>query len=302
MPDDKGNFTKEEPKKLVARKAAKSFFNRYFATIESTTKAGIGFVTHQTFANLGVEEALMEACKSKRQANMAMAVAGYMASEGNAMRRFQHWAEYNWPSFKPMSDKKASTFFASLDESVQKRFFKLWLAKNPIDETICYLVPSHSTPDPLFDDPPEKGKEIVPNMRVVCYYSRQSSLPVCYDINWGPLSREWPPTVPLAKSAKNFPGEVTYVAHGGLDMSDLTRKLHQSKHRYLVSCGSADKLALAAIDKVRGSIVSSRFMVGEGKYSTKVPFTFPGVTTQARISFDVNKAERQKIMLASSAM
>ncbi|MDR0621949.1 MAG: hypothetical protein LBJ61_08745 [Deltaproteobacteria bacterium] len=290
----------DEYYRLFGKPTANALAKMFQPNIKSTQSIGVWFAIHQIFVQLGVEEALKAAFKSQEQIDEIMGVAAFMAYYGNDMSDFRARVKDFWP-LESMSDHSASTFFASIDEKAQKRFFEAWLANNDDDETICYLVASRSDESNFSAPKRDVYGDIIPRLKLSCYYSRKSGRPLFYHTNWGPLSGKWPPAKPLVQSARTFPGAVTFVAMGGKDMKPITRQLHQGGHRYVVGMGGSEDLAFVAIDKVRESIISSRRCLGEGKYATSTDISFEGVNTQARVCLDLQKGEELKANLASGA-
>jgi transposase len=265
--------------------------------VERVVSVGCHFLVAGILSKLGAARAL-EGAVGPRRASEAVAVAAYMASEGNVMEHISAWRDSSMLAGPCPAPQKAPAFFASLSHGERMAFFRQWAPANAKHGYLSYDVTSFSSYAEGISDLEwgyNRDGDRLPQINLGRYLAQGSRLPVFYVTYPGSIvDKSHLPYMMAYNDELGIGGGITFVMDRGFCSASNVDFMHSEGRPYIMGVDKRSKAAQEAIDGVRKKIASLRHMAGDGTYAVAARSKVYGGQASMHVFYSPELAERQR--------
>ncbi|MDR2404863.1 MAG: hypothetical protein LBE27_00655 [Deltaproteobacteria bacterium] len=266
-------------------------------SVDKVQSIGESFIIHKILQRRGVKDILLKIFEKEIFAETTIAIATYMASQGNIIDSIESWGEEHFMDSMPLSLEKAAERFTLIHSVHMKNFFAEWRARNQTDAHLIYDVTSYSRCAIEIDSAQshiDYNGEKFPVTRVLCYLSQRNGIPLFYVTSKGPIWAEWQVIEKVRYNEELGIREFTYVMDRGRPTKMDLDLFHSHELQYVMGLDKHHRTTREAINVVRDDIVSDHNQIYDGVYSKTISSRFYGFKSKMHVYYVAEDAEQQK--------
>jgi transposase len=198
---------------------------------------GYTYIVQKSCKDMGLFDCLQDSFDE--QTIEIIAVATYIISEGNGMDGIDDFQELNLiPGLgKQLTSQSCSRLFESIDPQKMISFFKRWVTKGLIGDTVCYDVTSVSSYSKTMTDIEygyKRDKEGLPQFNLGMFCCETSKLPLYYNRYNGSLTDKTNLSYVFANAESVGLKKIKLILGGGIISEEYFISLNKSCNAFTI--------------------------------------------------------------------